>query len=508
MGRLRRLYTHMRTLLFCTSYAETVANWDERWGRWLKSNLNSGIKADQILIVDDGSPIVPTWPDIPVVAAEQPHDLDARVLIHHFADRRGRLVGGEPFPGWYRSFAHAIIYGILHQFDKIIHIEADAYLISDNAIDFFNQCSRGWIGLWCGRHNWPESTFQIINRDQFDTALAFFSKPYSAHLGEPYRPIETLIPYTQVYRSLIGDRYGEDGDSIPFGADYVSQVRWNMGPDYYWWMSENGIRKDKRMLTSDLTNLIRTYERTPTPAPPHSGIDYREFLRFINNKMVPRSYLEIGTHQGESAETTSCDAILIDPQFAIANNIVGRRKRTYLFQMPSDDFFDRHDPRDLVGDVDLGFLDGLHHFEALLRDFINFERHSHRGSMALLHDCLPLNTRMAGRLHTAGPETESIDTRAFWTGDVWRILPILQEFRPDLTVLLLDCPPTGLVLCSGLNCRSTTLMYKFDEVVRRYAAVSLEEYGLDKLWRTFPIMDSRKIVSDPMAFCEYFQFRR
>jgi hypothetical protein len=35
----------------------------------------------------------------------------------------------------------------------------------------------------------------------------------------------------------------------------------------------------------------------------------------------------------------------------------------------------------------------------------------------------------------------------------------LQEFRPDLKIVLLDCPPTGLVMCAGLDNRSTKLMF-------------------------------------------------
>ena len=70
---------------------------------------------------------------------------------------------------------------------------------------------------------------QIINQDQFASCEAFFSQPYSAHLEQPYRPPEQLIPFTSINKTLIGDRYGETSDFVPFGADYVSQVKWNEG---------------------------------------------------------------------------------------------------------------------------------------------------------------------------------------------------------------------------------------------------------------------------------------
>ena len=240
----------MKTLVFCTSYAETLSIWNERWGRWLSAVVGSGVKFDKILIVDDGSPVLPDWTSVKIVSA---HPISADVAdaeIHHFADRRGQRVNGEPFPGWYRSFAYAVLYGIREGFDRIIHIEADAFLISNRAVEYFNSCCSGWIALWCQRHHWPESTLQIINKDQFYSCEAFFSLPYSAHLSLPYKSPEQLIPFTYINRSLIGDRYGEDGDIIPVGVDYVSQVKWNMGQDYYWWLTETGTRKSEDLGTT------------------------------------------------------------------------------------------------------------------------------------------------------------------------------------------------------------------------------------------------------------------
>ena len=50
---------------------------------------------------------------------------------------------------------------------------------------------------------------------------------------------------------------------------------------------------------------------------------------------------------------------------------------TRIFTLTSDEFFARHDLRDLLGGpVALAFIDGLHLFEQVLRDFINVERHA------------------------------------------------------------------------------------------------------------------------------------
>ncbi|MVA24475.1 hypothetical protein GOZ92_08490 [Agrobacterium vitis] len=67
--------------------------------------------------------------------------------------------------------------------------------------------------------------------------------------------------------------------------------------------------------------------------------------------------------------------------------------------MTSDAFFRDHDPRVILGrSPDVVFLDGLHQFEYLLRDFINSERIAHRDTVILLDDCLPINAEMTERV--------------------------------------------------------------------------------------------------------------
>lgn len=498
----------MRTLVFCTSYASSQAVWNERWARWISAIRTSGLIFDEILIVDDGSPVQPEWLDVPIFPTGSGKLSPTNTTIHRFPDRRGRDVGGEPFPGWYRSFGYAVHFGIEHDFDRIIHVEADAFLISERAVEYFNHCDRGWVAPRCGTYGWPESTLQIINRDQFATCAAFFSKPYAAHLKEPRRPIELLLPFSHVETSLIGGRYGESRPDIPYAADYVSQVRWGQPNEYYWWMTEGGQRMHTPTTEHSRSALLDTYQVTDAKPGQHTGINYLQFMSFINNQMLPRNYLEIGTHRGASVSTMTCDAICIDPNLKVEGNATGSRKRTMFFQMPSDEFFRAHDPRALLGPIDLAFLDGLHLSEALLRDLINAERHSHSGTLTLLHDCLPINNRMTSRTQNTGNEQEPAEIRSFWTGDVWRVLPILQETRPDLSIFLIDCPPTGLVLITDLNRRSSDLAFRHAEMTRKYWSIDLDQYGLENLWSTFPLLSSRKIVAEPEVFCRFFGFRR
>jgi hypothetical protein len=158
-------------------------------------------------------------------------------------------------------------------------------------------------------------------------------------------------------------------------------------------------------------------------------------------------------------------------------DIVGKKPLCALYQMTADSFFRRHDlTRIFEGPVDLAFLDGKHFCEYLLRDFTNTERHCRRNSVIALHDCVPVETTIAGR--TASPSLEP--TRAgWWTGDLWRTLLALRKHRLDLAFTVIDSGPSGLVLVTNLDPQSTVLTDSYATIVREMMLVSLEQIGLE-----------------------------
>ena len=62
-------------------------------------------------------------------------------------------------------------------------------------------------------------------------------------------------------------------------------------------------------------------------------------------------------------------------------------------------------------------------------------------------------------------------TRA-WTGDVWKLKSILEKYRPDLFIQALDVYPTGLMMISGLNPKSSILTDNYDEIVSEFIDVA------------------------------------
>jgi tetratricopeptide (TPR) repeat protein len=201
------------------------------------------------------------------------------------------------------------------------------------------------------------------------------------------------------------------------------------------------------------------------------GDDYYDWLQNFHQWLRPASYVEIGLGHGRSLALAGCDtkAIGIDPYQGFWEKLhyVCPFGPATLFPLTSDDFFTRYDLRDVIGreTFDLGFIDGLHLFEQVLKDFINLERYARKDSVILIHDCLPIAPIVAERNRCTG----------FWTGDVWRIIPCLKTFRPDLKIMTIPTKPSGLGVVTNLDAASTALSDNYDDIVRYYLSLSCPE---------------------------------
>jgi Glycosyl transferase family 90/Methyltransferase domain len=199
---------------------------------------------------------------------------------------------------------------------------------------------------------------------------------------------------------------------------------------------------------------------------PLRGTPYLNFLKELHVTRQVSRYLEIGTNSGNSLGLATGRAVAIDPGFQLDKAAWAAKPGINLFEMTSDDFFATTDPRDaLGGTVELAFIDGMHLAEFVLRDFSNVERFCTRDSLIVLHDALPQNFEMTER---DNHPTQRQDKAFFgaWTGDVWRVVPLLRRERPDLRIDVLDCHPTGLVLVGNLDPQNQTLPNRLDQLTR------------------------------------------
>lgn len=186
-------------------------------------------------------------------------------------------------------------------------------------------------------------------------------------------------------------------------------------------------------------------------------MSYREFLERLHRALRPATYLEIGVGGGHSLALARGRSIGIDPDFAITAPIAGD---VSLFRTTSDEYFARPEPLAPFSGapVDLTFLDGMPLLEFALRDFIHVERASRPSSVIVVNHIFPAEAERAARTGS-GP---------VWTGDVYKIVEVLRQYRPDLTLSLVDTAPTGLLLVSGLDPRSPVLTDRYDEIIEKY----------------------------------------
>ena len=210
------------------------------------------------------------------------------------------------------------------------------------------------------------------------------------------------------------------------------------------------------------------------------GKPYTEVLAALHKLLNPRNYLELGVDLGTSLRLANCASVGVDPCLARVRDVKGRKPALYLFQKTSDDFFASVDVKALFdGPVDFAFLDGLHLFEVLLRDFMNVERCSHAGTVIAIHDCFPVDVFMTSR--SCGDERHRLSSYPkWWTGDVWKMVPVLKRYRPDLQMAILEAPPTGLVLVTNLDPSSAVLCSDYQTIVDAYVPQDLETYGYER----------------------------
>lgn len=243
--------------------------------------------------------------------------------------------------------------------------------------------------------------------------------------------------------------------------------------------------KQLRHTKREIKSMKDMSEEMTVPA--MSGAPYLEVLGQLHEKLQPDWYMEVGTFTGKSLSLAKCNTIAIDPEFKLrypAVNTTG--KQMFFFQQSSDDFFAEGFLKKNRIALDLAFLDGMHLFECLLRDFIETEKTMSKKGVIALHDCCPTTDYMATREFHKGD----------WTGDVWKTLQILQLYRPDLKIDVTNAFPTGLVLIRNLDPRSTVLSKKYAALVKEFMDKELSDFegGIAGFYKTQVLKDPADVL--------------
>ena len=155
-------------------------------------------------------------------------------------------------------------------------------------------------------------------------------------------------------------------------------------------------------------------------------------------------YLEIGVKKGDCFEQikarykTGVDPELKHLKKRYKHSIADKLKNTFnsthwtyesehvnLHELTSDDFF--ANPGETY---DLVFIDGLHQFDQVLKDYTNAQRRLNPGGCIVMHDCNPLTEQSAERIR-------SKETKV-WNGDTWKAIYHLRKAGQNIDVLDFD----------------------------------------------------------------------
>lgn len=222
--------------------------------------------------------------------------------------------------------------------------------------------------------------------------------------------------------------------------------------------------------------------------PRAQGLNYVRFFKTLHNERVFDWYLEIGCRNGRILDMPQGKTIGVDPMFRLEKPLLGRKLQLHLFQETSDAFFAANRLESLGAKPSVAFIDGMHLFEYALRDVLNTEAHANPEGVIFVHDCCPFSPEMATRDLSEIPD--------FWTGDVWKLIPILREYRPDLTLTVLDAKPTGLLAISGLKPGASQPQIDLAEIYRRYEHVDLDGFGHGKFADLFEFTSTTSVIEE------------
>lgn len=162
----------------------------------------------------------------------------------------------------------------------------------------------------------------------------------------------------------------------------------------------------------------------------------KDLLQQLIDNSGYRKYLEIGVFNGKTFLPLKCrKKIAVDPLFRISNQLKRKWNFSNLYNLRNDyyevtsDYFFNSGLADKTGPFDLIFIDGLHTFEASLKDALNSMAHLKPGGTIVFHDCFPPHKAASTPAHSFenAIEMEIENWTGEWCGDVWKTIYYLKQ---------------------------------------------------------------------------------
>jgi hypothetical protein len=218
-----------KTLLFCTSYFETEEIYYLRYKKWISYYLSLDFSKDKdVFMLDDNSDLNVADNLYNFIEGEITEKTKIeRMNFFHFDQRWGGARTAN-HAGWYRSFLFSLDIADVLGYEKIIHIESDLYLLTPKICEHIDNINSGWVSFKCPTYGFPESSLQIINKDNFGKFRNFKNELQAKGLDNlGSQQVEWLLPLSKIEDEFTGDRYGEKAVKQSKDMDYYAQSRLN-----------------------------------------------------------------------------------------------------------------------------------------------------------------------------------------------------------------------------------------------------------------------------------------
>ena len=90
-----------------------------------------------------------------------------------------------------------------------------------------------------------------------------------------------------------------------------------------------------------------------------------------------------------------------------------------------------------------------------------------------------------------------------WTGDVWKVLPVLAKYRPELMIRCFDAPPTGLVTVTNLQPGNTVFDDNYKEIIEEFSYMAKDDSDVEQHWKDWKVSSGEELISGNNIFREY-----
>ena len=231
-------------------------------------------------------------------------------------------------------------------------------------------------------------------------------------------------------------------------------------------------------ILNNKTRSIASYlDKHPANTDISATVHYHTVLADLHQSLNPGLYLEIGVGRGYSLSLAKCKAIGVDP---VSQERVPLGQSAKVITATSDEFFAVMAAEHLTEPPDLILLDGMPLIEYAINSFMAIETHASRHSVVIVPGVFPRTCEQATRRRTG------LD----WSGDIWKLVKVLNRYRPDLILLAMDVAPAGLLMIAGLDPENGSLIEHIDaifsesqnqsqpssDILQRTAAVSIDDH--------------------------------